>query len=135
MMNHGSPLSKDHKIKKEAAPIKQKPKISQGIAKRILKDKTAGFVATFWLNNYLENKVQGECLPKSFLSNDCIAEITRTYGAGAEKFFEDIRVTYRREFGIPEPVVKVAAKAPVIEVEEEVEEEVDVEVDEVTLPG
>lgn len=134
-MNHGSPLSKDHKFKKDVAPIKQKPKISQGVAKRILKDKTAGFVATFWLNNYIENKVQGECLPKSFLSNDCIAEITRTYGAGAEKFFEDIRVNYRREFGIPEPVVKVVAKAPVVEAEEEAEEESEEEVDEVTLPG
>lgn len=133
MMNHGSPLSKDHKFKKEVAPIKQKPKISQGVAKRILKDKTAGFVATFWLNNYIENKVQGECLPKSFLSNDCIAEITRTYGAGAEKFFEDIRVNYRREFGLPEPVVKVAAKAAAVEAEEAEEEEE--EVDEVTLPG
>lgn len=102
MINHGSPLSKDHKIKKpEEAPINKKPKISTGIAKRILKDKGVGFVATFWLNNYIENKVQGECLPKSFLSNDCIAEITRTYGAGAEKFFEDIRAAYRREFGIP----------------------------------
>lgn len=131
MMNHGSPLSKDHKLKKEVAPIKHKHKISQGIAKRILKDKAAGFVATFWLNNYIENKVQGECLPKSFLSNDCIAEITRTFGAGAEKFFEDIRVAYRREFSIPEPVVKVAAKAPVVEAEEEAEDDVD----EVTLPG
>ena len=131
MMNHGSPLSKDHKLKKEVAPIKHKPKISNGVAKRILKDKAAGFVATFWLNNYIENKVQGECLPKSFLSNDCIAEITRTFGAGAEKFFEDIRVAYRREFSIPEPVVKVVAKAPVVEAEEEAEDDVD----EVTLPG
>ena len=134
MMNHGSPLSKDHKFKKEAAPIKAKPKISQGIAKRILKDKTAGFVATFWLNNYLENKVQGECLPKSFLSNDCIAEITRTYGAGAEKFFEDIRVAYRREFGIPEAPLKVVvcdiAGNQITLNDDEADE-----VDEVTLPG
>jgi hypothetical protein len=134
-MNYGSPLSKDHKAKKpDTAPIKQKPKISQGIAKRILKDKTAGFVATFWLNNYIENKVQGECLPKSFLSNDCIAEITRTYGAGAEKFFEDIRVAYRRDFSIPEPIVKSVAKEPAVEAEE-AEEEAEEEVDEVTLPG
>jgi len=125
MMNHGSPLSKDHKFKKsETAPIKQKPKISTGVAKRILKDKTAGFVATFWLNNHIENKVQGECLPKSFLSNDCIAEITRTYGAGAEKVFEDIRAAYRQNFGIPEPILKSVAKEPVVEAEEE-EEEVD----------
>lgn len=134
MINHGSPLSKDHKFKKpDTAPIKQKPKISNGVAKRILKDKTAGFVATFWLNNYIENKVQGECLPKSFLSNDCIAEITRTYGAGAEKFFEDIRVAYRRDFSIPDPVAKVAAKEPVEEAEEA--EEAEDDVDEVTLPG
>jgi len=120
-----SPLSKDHKFKKsETAPIKQKPKISTGVAKRILKDKTAGFVATFWLNNHIENKVQGECLPKSFLSNDCIAEITRTYGAGAEKVFEDIRAAYRQNFGIPEPILKSVAKEPVVEAEEE-EEEVD----------
>ena len=132
-MNYGSPLSKDHKIKKDVAPIKAKPKISQGVAKRILKDKAAGFVATFWLNNYLENKVQGECLPKSFLSNDCIAEITRTYGAGAEKFFEDIRVAYRRDFGIPEPVAKAVAKETIVETEEA--EEAEEEVDEVTLPG
>jgi len=135
MMNHGSPLSKDHKIKKEVAPIKAKPKISQGVAKRILKDKAAGFVATFWLNNYLENKVQGECLPKSFLSNDCIAEITRTYGAGAEKVFEDIRAAYRREFGIPEPAPKVVVcdiAGNLITLNDDEAEE---EVDEVTLPG
>jgi hypothetical protein len=131
MMNHGSPLTKDHKFKKsDTAPVKQKPKISNGLAKRILKDKTAGFVATFWLNNHIENKVQGECLPKSFISNDCIAEITRTYGAGAEKVFEDIRVAYRREFGIPEPVKPVAKETPAVEAEEETEEEED----EVQLP-
>lgn len=131
MMNHGSPLSKDHKFKKEVAPISKKHKISQGVAKRILKDKMVGFVATFWLNNYIENKVQGECLPKSFLSNDCIAEITRTYGTGAEKFFENIRAAYRREFSLPETAVKVATKEPVVEAEEEAEDDVD----EITLPG
>ena len=134
MMNHGSPLSKDHKFKKEAAPIKAKPKISQGIAKRILKDKTAGFVATFWLNNYLENKVQGECLPKSFLSNDCIAEITRTYGAGAEKFFEDIRVAYRREFGIPEAPQKIVV-CDIAGNQITLNHDESDEVDEGTLPG
>jgi hypothetical protein len=103
-MNYGSPLSKDHRAKKEAdAPKKEKPKISVGTAKRILKSPTVGIVAAAWLNQYIENRVQGECLPKSFLSNDILAELARAYGADSEKFLEATRVAYRREFSIPNP--------------------------------
>jgi hypothetical protein len=102
-MNYGSPLSKDHRVKKEDAPKKDKPKISVGTAKRILKSPTVGIVAAAWLNHYIENRVQGECLPKSFLSNDILAELARTYGAESEKFLEATRAAYRREFSIPNP--------------------------------
>jgi hypothetical protein len=103
-MNYGSPLSKDHRVKKEEdTPKKDKPKISVGTAKRILKSPTVGIVATAWLNHYIENRVQGECLPKSFLSNDILAELARAYGADSEKFLEATRVAYRREFSIPNP--------------------------------
>lgn len=109
-MNYGSPLSKDHRAKKEAdTPKKEKPKISVGTAKRILKSPTVGVVAAAWLNHYIENRVQGECLPKSFLSNDLLAELSRAYGADSEKFLEATRMAFRREFGIPEQVAKVVS--------------------------
>lgn len=105
-MNYGSPLSKDQRIDKkdeQNLPKKEKPKISVGTAKRLLKSPTVGVVAASWLNHYIENRVQGECLPKSFLSNDIMAELVRTYGADAEKFIEATRAAYRREFSIPNP--------------------------------
>ena len=100
-MNFGSPLSKDHKLKKskkeeeEKKFAKEKFKISVATTKKILKEKTVGHSQMVWLNNYMENKVRGECLPASFLSNDLPAELIGTYGEdGAEKFKVAIRAAY-----------------------------------------
>jgi len=92
-MNTGSPLAKDHKVKKEATSEKikkEKPKISLSTAKKILKPskRIIGTAETLWLNGYIENTVRGECLPLNLLSNDILSEIIRTFGAGegADKF-------------------------------------------------
>jgi hypothetical protein len=86
-MNTGSPLSKDHKIKKEATSEKikkEKPKISLATAKKLLKPskRIIGTAETIWLNDYIENTVRGECLPKNLLSNDILSEIIKSFGAG-----------------------------------------------------
>jgi hypothetical protein len=92
-MNTGSPLAKDHRLKKEPTSEKikkEKPKISLATAKKILKPskRIIGTAETIWLNNFVENTVRGECLPLNLLSNDLLSEIIRTFGAGegAEKF-------------------------------------------------
>jgi len=110
-MNFGSPLSKDHKLKKgkkemEEKFAKEKFKISVATTKKVLKEKIVGHSQMVWLNNYMENKVRGECLPASFLSNDLPAELIGTYGEeGAEKFKEAIRAAYilncPKEFTLP----------------------------------
>jgi len=86
-MNTGSPLAKDHKVKKEPTSEKikkEKPRISLAIAKKLLKPskRIIGTAETNWLNDYMENTVRGECLPKNLLSNDLLSEIIRTFGAG-----------------------------------------------------
>ena len=100
-MNFGSPLSKDHKLKKgkkeeeEKKFAKEKFKISIATTKKVLKEKVVGHSQMVWLNNYMENKVRGECLPASFLSNDLPAELIGTYGEeGADKFKEAVRAAY-----------------------------------------
>ena len=95
-MNHGSPLSKDYRIKKEK-PLdkfpKEKYKISMGTTKKLLKKSNqiisqSGMV---WLNKYIENRIQGECLPRSFLSNDLPTELIEVYGEqGAEQFIDKV---------------------------------------------
>lgn len=106
-MNTSSPLSKDQKIKKlTAQPLlpkfpKQKFPIGIGITKRVLKTSNAviGAVEMRWLNNYIENRIQGECLPRSFLSNELPSEIIRTYGIGADKFIEKIVYDFKQQCG------------------------------------
>ena len=93
---YGSPLSKDNKIVKEK-PLdkfpKEKFKISMGTTKKILKksNQIISHSVMVWLNKYMENKIQGECLPRSFLSNDLPTELVEIYGPdGAEQFIDRI---------------------------------------------
>nr|WPF46747.1 MAG: hypothetical protein [Lake Baikal virophage 11] len=98
-MNTGSPL----KPKAEPKPIVvKKTTYSGGTAKKILKDSGAviGVSEVAWLNRYMANKVAGECLPKSFLSNDLYAEICRTYGKGSAQFIDQIVQDFKRENGL-----------------------------------
>jgi hypothetical protein len=102
-MNHGSPLNKDWKVKKDDELKKfPKPKftISMATTKKILKKSNAimGIIEMRWLNIFMENKVQGECLPKSFLSNDLPSEIIRTFGyTKGEQFIDGIVAEFLRQ--------------------------------------
>jgi hypothetical protein len=105
-MNTSSPLSKDQRVKKLTAPPlakfpKEKFPIGIGIAKKILKSSEAniGAVEMRWLNSYMENRIQGECLPRSFLSNELPSEIIRIYGIGADKFIEKIVYDFKQQCG------------------------------------
>lgn len=105
-MNYGSPLSKDHRAKKDEydpLPKKEKPKLSLGTAKKLLKTSNhpIGINEMIWLNSYMLNKVQGECLPKTFLSNDLPTEIYRVYGKdGAEAFQKKIIADFCNQNGL-----------------------------------
>ena len=102
---NSSPLSKDQRSKKPVPLLpkfpKQKFQIGVGITKKILKASGAviGAVEMRWLNNYIENRIQGECLPRSFLSNELPSEIIRTYGIGADKFIEKIVYDFKQQCG------------------------------------
>lgn len=102
---NSSPLSKDQRSKKPAPLLakfpKQKFQISVGITKKILKTSGAvvGAVEMRWLNSYIENRIQGECLPRSFLSNELPSEIIRTYGIGSDKFIEKIVYDFKQQCG------------------------------------
>ena len=103
-MNTSSPLSKDHRAKKEAPlPKFPKPKypISVGTTKKILKtsNEVVGAVEMHWLNSYIENRIQGECLPRAFLSNELPSEIIRIYGIEADKFIEKIVTDFKQQCG------------------------------------
>jgi hypothetical protein len=103
-MNTGSPLTKDQKFKPDTDTYK-KPKqlINSGTVKKILKlsDAVIGASEVAWFNRYMENKVAGECLPKSFLSNDIYAEICRTYGSiGSTQFILKIVTDFKRDHGL-----------------------------------
>lgn len=100
---NSSPLTKDHKRKVIQEDFKKpKNRISSGTAKKILKTSEAaiGVVETDWLNRYMENKVRGESLPLSFVSNDLYAEICRTYGKGSTQFIEKIVEDFKKDNGL-----------------------------------
>jgi hypothetical protein len=103
---NSSPLSKDQKIKKLSAVElpkfkKQKYQISVGTTKKILKPAGViiGSFEMIWLNNYMENRIQGECLPRSFLTNELPIEIIRIYGKDSDKFIERIITDFRQQCG------------------------------------
>jgi len=120
-MNHGSPLSKDHRIAKKTEILdkfpKEKYKISMGTTKKLLKKSNqiisqSGMV---WLNKYMENRIQGECLPRSFLSNDLPTELIEVYGEqGAEQFIDkvirDFCVQCGKTMVSPEPTSEQSSK-------------------------
>jgi hypothetical protein len=108
-MNFGSPLKKDQKEKKTKEEVipKQKFPISLGTTKKVLNDKNLGTSDMVWLNNFMENKVQGESLPPSFYSNELPAALLSVYGqTGAEAFLEKIRSAFAsiKYAGMPKPV-------------------------------
>ena len=96
MPNFASPLTKDQKPKKGEEVIpKQKFPISLGTTKKVLNDKNLGTTDMVWFNNYIENRVRGECLPLSLYSNGLMGEIVSIYGAQeAEKFLQSVRAAF-----------------------------------------
>lgn len=123
-MNTGSPLSKDQRVAKPTNPVVVKKKISigAGTAKKLLKDSGAviGAGEVSWLNRYMENKVAGESLPKSFLTNDLYAEICRTYGKDSKHYIAKIVSDFKRENGIAETIKEEPEHATDTETETEV---------------
>lgn len=107
-MNTLSPLKQ--KLEPKTIVVK-KTTYSGGTVRKILKDTGAvvGFSEVAWLNRYMANKVAGECLPKSFLSNDLYAEICRTYGKGSAQFIDQIVKDFKRENGIVDTIVEEVA--------------------------
>jgi len=105
-MNTGSPLTKDQRTKKptEEKIVKTKPKISLATTKKILKasKREIGTAEAFWLNNYIDNKVRGECLPLSLYSNDLPAELIKTYGSNAQVFIDKLLLDFQSQ--MPNPV-------------------------------
>ncbi len=98
MFRSGDPLSKK-KDQLDKFP-KEKIKISVATAKKILKStkRVIGNREAVWLNFYIENRVQGECLPRAFLSNDLPSEIIKAYGVlGADRFNNEIITAFNRE--------------------------------------
>ena len=89
------------KAKEELEKFK-KPiyKISSGTTKKILDAKGASESDRVWLNNYMENKVSGECLPPSLLTNECYNLIQRLYGTNAGEFLEKIRTDWKQQNGL-----------------------------------
>ena len=98
---NSSPLTKDQKAKKEEEWKKEKFKISVGTTKKILKmkDVAVGSSEMKWMNAYMENRVRGESLPMSFLSNDLPSQIQRAYGPGTELFLAKVRDDFRAQNG------------------------------------
>jgi hypothetical protein len=92
------------KKEKEKAMLElfKKPvyKISSGTTKKILDAKGASEADKIWLNGYLENRVAGECLPPTLLSNECFNIIQRLYGNGANEFLEKIRTDWKQQNGL-----------------------------------
>jgi hypothetical protein len=89
------------KAKEELEKFK-KPvyKISSSTTKKILNARGASEADRVWLNNYLENRVAGECLPPTLLTNECFNIIQRLYGPGAEGFLENIRTDWKQQNGL-----------------------------------
>ena len=89
------------KAKEELEKFK-KPiyKISSGTTKKILDVKGASESDRIWLNNYMENKVSGECLPPSLLTNESYNIIQRLYGTNAGEFLEKIRTDWKQQNGL-----------------------------------
>jgi len=89
------------KAKEELEKFK-KPvyKISSGTTKKILDAKGASEADRIWLNGYIENRVAGECLPQTLLTNECYNVIQRLYGPGSTDFLERIRADWKQQNGL-----------------------------------
>jgi hypothetical protein len=89
------------KAKEELEKFK-KPvyKISTGTTKKILDARGASEADKVWLNNYMANRISGECLPPSLLSNECFNIIQRLYGVGTQEFLEKIRYDWKQQNGL-----------------------------------
>ena len=102
-MNTASPLSKDHKAPKKDDTLakfkKEKLKISVATTKKILKasKKPIGNTEAIWLNGYIENRIQGECLPRNLLSNDLPSEIANIFGTDAERFINQLLEAFKSQ--------------------------------------
>lgn len=97
-------MDKQKKVKeKEILELFKKPvyKISSGATKKILDAKGASEADRIWLNGYLENRVSGECLPPTLVSNECFNIIQRLYGKEATAFLEKIRTDWKLQNGLP----------------------------------
>jgi hypothetical protein len=112
---NSSPLTKDQKAKKEEEWVKEKFKISAGTTKKILKmkDVAVGSSEMKWMNAYIQNRVQGESLPISFMSNDLPSAIQRAFGPNAEAFLAKVRADFRAQNGFsPESTSEHSAQPP-----------------------
>ena len=76
-------------------------KISTGTTKKILDARGASESDKIWLNNYIQNRIAGECLPPSLLSNECYNMILRIYGPNAEEFLKKVRNDWKQQNGLP----------------------------------
>jgi len=97
-------MDKQKKAKeKEMLELFKKPvyKISSGATKKILDAKGASEADRIWLNGYLQNRVSGECLPPTLVSNECFNIIQRLYGQEATAFLEKIRTDWKLQNGLP----------------------------------
>jgi len=102
-MNFGSPLSKDHRVKKQTKDetfVKPKLPIGVGVVKKVLKplklETEIGLAECQWLNHWVENEVQGKCLPKTLLSEDFLSATEKAFGVeGAKGFLDRLREEFQ----------------------------------------
>ena len=99
-MNHGSPLTRDQRPKKEEAPKKVGPKISLGATRKILKPLgiEVGGAERDWVDRWVENQVRGTCLPLSLYSSEFLSELGRVFGDGGADFQKRLLDDFRRCF-------------------------------------
>jgi hypothetical protein len=85
------------KTSKDELPPKEKLKVSLATAKKVLKATKypIGAMECEWLNQYLENRIRSECLPRSLLSNDLVAEVPRAFGVEkGDLFLQQLRADF-----------------------------------------
>jgi len=98
-MNHGSPLTKDHRVKKEETAEKPKPKpkgISKAVAKQLVLQ-TCEEHHCRWTERYLDNLVATHCYPPKLKTNEVFSVLSECFTpADSLRILEDLR----RDFGL-----------------------------------
>jgi hypothetical protein len=107
-MNYGSPLTKDHRVKKpvEEKEVIKKPKVDK-IPKSVCRQlvlKPCEEHHCRWIERYMNNLIDSNCFPPKLRTKEAFSALSEYFTpSDALKILEDIRHEFSAHFAHEEP--------------------------------